>query len=269
MKSSVKDVAREKRFAFGLNWNRFLSTINEERTKEAEKALKDMLGIDNLTDKEFLDIGSGSGLSSLAARRLGAKVHSFDIDLMSVSCTKELKTRYFPNDSDWIVDKGSVLDISYLQSLGQFDIVYSWGVLHHTGAMWQGLENACNLVRPGGQLFLAIYNDQRWVSSYWRFIKLIYNKNLVFRLLVICFHLPYLYALRLFYRILTKRIELDRGMSLWHDMLDWLGGYPFEVAMPEEIFEFFFDRGFILTKLKTCGARHGCNEFVFALPSSV
>ena len=93
MKSSVKDVARGKRFAFGVNWNRFLSTITEERIKGAEKALKDMLQIVNLMDKDFLDIGSGSGLSSLAARRLGAKVHSFDYDSMSVSCTKELKAR--------------------------------------------------------------------------------------------------------------------------------------------------------------------------------
>jgi 2-polyprenyl-6-hydroxyphenyl methylase/3-demethylubiquinone-9 3-methyltransferase len=255
VKSSVKDATREQRFAFGVNWSRFLDTITDERIKGAEKALKDMLQIVNLTEKNFLDIGSGSGLSSLAARRLGARVHSFDFDPMSVSCTKELRKRYCPTDSNWIVDKGSVLDTGYLKSLGQFDIVYSWGVLHHTGAMWQALENVCSLVRPGGQLFLAIYNDQRWISSY-------------FRLLVICLHLPYLYALRLLYRILTKRRELDRGMSLWHDMLDWLGGYPFEVARPEEVFDFFLDRGFILTKLKTCGARHGCNEFVFVLPSS-
>ena len=268
MKSSVKDVARGKRFAFGVNWSRFLSTITEERIKGAEKALKDMLQIVNLMDKDFLDIGSGSGLSSLAARRLGAKVHSFDYDSMSVSCTKELKARYFPSDPDWIVDKGSVLDTSYLKSLGQFDIVYAWGVLHHSGAMWQALDNVCSLVRPGGQLFLAIYNDQRWISSYWRFIKLLYNENFALRLLVICFHLPYLYVLRLFYRILTKRRELDRGMSLWHDMLDWLGGYPFEVARPEEVFDFCFNRGFTLTKLETCGARHGCNEFVFLLSSS-
>jgi 2-polyprenyl-6-hydroxyphenyl methylase/3-demethylubiquinone-9 3-methyltransferase len=242
VKSSVKDATREQRFAFGVNWSRFLDTITDERIKGAEKALKDMLQIVNLTEKNFLDIGSGSGLSSLAARRLGARVHSFDFDPMSVSCTKELRKRYCPTDSNWIVDKGSVLDTGYLKSLGQFDIVYSWGVLHHTGAMWQALENVCSLVRPGGQLFL--------------------------RLLVICLHLPYLYALRLLYRILTKRRELDRGMSLWHDMLDWLGGYPFEVARPEEVFDFFLDRGFILTKLKTCGARHGCNEFVFVLPSS-
>ena len=268
MKSSVKDATREQRFAFGVNWSRFLDTITDERIKGAEKALKDMLQIVNLTEKNFLDIGSGSGLSSLAARRLGARVHSFDFDPMSVSCTKELRKRYFPTDSNWIVDKGSVLDTGYLKSLGQFDIVYSWGVLHHTGAMWQALENVCSLVRPGGQLFLAIYNDQRWISSYWSFIKLIYNKYPRFRGIVILFHVPYLYGLRYCYRILTGRRRLERGMSLWHDMIDWLGGYPFEVAKPEEVFEFCSKHGLILVKLKTCGGRHGCNEFVFRLAST-
>ena len=152
MKSFAKDVTREQRFAFGVNWSRFLGNITDERIKGAEEALQDMLQINNLTDKEFLDIGSGSGLSSLAARRLGAKVHSFDIDPVSILCTKELKRRYFPNNSDWIVDKGSVLDTEYLKSLGKFDIVYSWGVLHHTGAMWQALDNVCSLVRPRGKL---------------------------------------------------------------------------------------------------------------------
>lgn len=138
------------RFAFGANWARFISVLDDDRVLEAERSLREMLGVETLAGKRFLDIGSGSGLFSLAARRLGAQVHSFDYDPQSVACTAELRRRYFPDDGDWQVEQGSVLDGAYLQTLGEFDIVYSWGVLHHTGAMWLGIENAIGRVARGG-----------------------------------------------------------------------------------------------------------------------
>src|SRR5690606_102989 len=124
----------------------------------------------------FLDIGSGSGLSSLAARRLGARVHSFDYDPESVACTAELRRRFFPGSPDWTVERGSALDAGYLRGLGSFDIVYSWGVLHHTGRMWEGLANAALPVAEGGRLFVAIYNDTGTQSRRWRWIKRTYNQ---------------------------------------------------------------------------------------------
>jgi 2-polyprenyl-3-methyl-5-hydroxy-6-metoxy-1,4-benzoquinol methylase len=269
MSDHSRKIAQDARFRFGKNWSEFLKVLDYDRIAAAEQSLKEMLELENLERKSFLDIGSGSGLFSLAARRLGARVHSFDYDPQSVACTKELKLKYFPDDRYWVVEEGSVLDVQYLDNLGSFDFVYSWGVLHHTGAMWQAMENVSTLAKRGGRLFLSIYNDQRWISSYWKFIKSIYHRNFAWRLLVICLHMPYLYCFRRMYRRLTKGTKLDRGMSLWHDMLDWLGGWPFEVAKPEEVFEFFLKKGFVLVKLKTCGGRHGCNEFVFHLPSSV
>ena len=131
----ASQVAAGERFEFGRNWSRFLSLLDDSRIERAEASLKLMLETDTLDGKSFLDIGSGSGLFSLAARRLGARVHSFDFDPQSVACTKELRRRYFPNDSRWSVDEASALDQSYLASLGSFDVVYSWGVLHHTGRM--------------------------------------------------------------------------------------------------------------------------------------
>ena len=133
--------------------------LGEERILAAEHALQNLLEVNRLDGRSFLDIGSGSGLSSLAARRLGARVHSFDFDPQSVACTKELRRRYFPSDTDWIVERDSVLDTARMRALGTFDIVYSWGVLHHTGRMWDALENAAIPVAPGGKLFVAIYND--------------------------------------------------------------------------------------------------------------
>jgi 2-polyprenyl-3-methyl-5-hydroxy-6-metoxy-1,4-benzoquinol methylase len=252
-----------ERFAFGENWSHFLTTLNDQRIALAEKSLKGMLGVTDLKGKRFLDIGSGSGLSSLVARRLGATVSSFDYDPQSVACTQELRTRYFANDPDWIVEQGSALDASYLNNLGQFDVVYSWGVLHHTGQMYPALTNVVPLVKENGQLFIAIYNDQGMTSRYWTWVKKAYNKNALSRVILIALHTPYLFALRWLIRKVTGRLTLERGMSLWHDMIDWLGGYPFEVAKPEEILEFFVARGFALEKLKTCGGRMGCNEFVF------
>lgn len=147
---AVQEISRGERFTFGENWGAFLNGLNEERIVRAEDSLKSMLGVARLDGLSFLDVGSGSGLFSLAARRLGAHVVSFDFDPQSVACTQELRRRYFPDDAHWQVEQGSVLDCDYLARLGQFDVVYSWGVLHHTGAMWQALENAAPLVREGG-----------------------------------------------------------------------------------------------------------------------
>lgn len=262
------------RFAFGKNWEKFLRLLTDERVSQAESSLQHMLGTRTLQDKTFLDVGSGSGLFSLAARRLGAVVRSFDYDPQSVACTAELKRRFFRDDASWIVEQGSVLDDNYLQSLGQWDIVYSWGVLHHTGEMWKALDNAGRLVkRPNGQLFIAIYNDQGAASRRWLRVKQAYNalpEGLRWLVLGPAF-------LRLWGPTTIKDVlrgrpfhtwrhyaqNSERGMSPWRDVVDWVGGLPFEVAKPEGIFDFFSERGFTLERLKTCGGGLGCNEFVF------
>jgi SAM-dependent methyltransferase len=251
-------------FQFGRNWRSFLPTLNALKITEAERSLKDLLGREHLQGKTFLDIGSGSGLFSLAAMRLGAQqVHSFDVDPVSVACSGELKNRYFPHAKNWSMEQGSILDPQFLKTLGEWDIVYAWGVLHHTGNMSQAFENVVPLVADSGQFVVAVYNNQRWISRYWTGIKRMYNKHMVFRGLIILFHFPYLFGGRWGIRFLTGRLSLERGMSLWRDMLDWLGGYPFETARPEQVFDFFIVRGFKLTALKTVGGRQGCNEFVF------
>jgi 2-polyprenyl-3-methyl-5-hydroxy-6-metoxy-1,4-benzoquinol methylase len=252
-----------ERFTFGENWTRFIRLLDEERIAAACDSLGQMLQVRDLRGKRFLDIGSGSGLFSLAARRLGATVHSFDYDPQSVACTRELRRRYFPDDADWTVDEASALDPNYLRGLGQFDVVYSWGVLHHTGSMYPALGYAAERVADSGTLFIAIYNDQGWISRYWLAVKRRYNQSALFRGLLILFHMPYLYGARYAVRLLTGRAKLERGMSLWTDMIDWLGGYPFEVATPEGVFDFYRERGFELVRLKTCRGRMGCNEFVF------
>jgi len=164
------------RFPFGENWLAFLSSVDERRIALAQDSLKKMLLLDSLENKTFLDIGSGSGLFSLAARRMGAKVFSFDFDSQSVACTEELRRRFSTDDDHWQIKAGSVLDLDFLSSLGQFDVVYSWGVLHHTGNLKAALSNACIPVKPGGFLFISVYNDQGRASRYWHKVKSLYNR---------------------------------------------------------------------------------------------
>ena len=270
-KQHAIEVARGQRFEFGQNWQRFLEILNDDRITQAENSLKTFLGVSDLHGKHFLDIGSGSGLFSLAARRLGARVHSFDFDPQSVACTQEVKRRYFENDPDWHVEEGSALDEAYLRTLGHFDIVYSWGVLHHTGAMWQALGNAAPLVAPNGLLYIAIYNDQGRTSHQWTVVKKAYNRlPKPLKVLVLWPAFIRLWG-PTFLRDLARGKPLGswrnydgvRGMSPWRDIVDWVGGYPFEVAKPEAVFHFFRQKGFDLKQMTTCAGGQGCNEFVF------
>jgi 2-polyprenyl-6-hydroxyphenyl methylase/3-demethylubiquinone-9 3-methyltransferase len=257
-----QEIAGGERFAFGDNWARFLRVLDEQRIQQAVDSLKAMLEVEDLHGKSFLDIGSGSGLFSLAAKRLGAKVFSFDYDPQSVACTKELKRRYFENDNDWQVQAGSVLDKDYLKNLGKFNIVYSWGVLHHTGNMWVALDNIDVNVADNGKLFIALYNYQPFASKYWTFVKRTYNKHRFSRPLFVFIHAIYPTLPSVILKLVQNR-KYPRGMSVWYDFFDWLGGYPFQVSKPEQIFDFYKKKGYRLMELKTVGGRLGCNEFVF------
>jgi 2-polyprenyl-3-methyl-5-hydroxy-6-metoxy-1,4-benzoquinol methylase len=271
VQTHAEEVRRGDRFRFGANWAAFLRVLDDERIAEAERSLMADLGVDRFDGLSFLDVGSGSGLFSLAARRLGARVHSFDYDPDSVACTQELRSRYFPDDDLWTVELGSILDRAYIATLAQHDIVYSWGVLHHTGAMWEALENVAGLVRAGGTLTIAIYNDQGMISGAWRSVKRMYCNSIFARVLIIGIFIPYFVLRGIAADLLRgqnpltrfRRYRTDRGMSVLHDWLDWLGGYPFEVAKPEAVFEFFRDRGFEMRAMTTRGGGLGCNIFTF------
>lgn len=269
-------------FAFGKNWGQFLKTLNEQRIQVAEDSLLRLTNRSHLKGCHFLDAGSGSGLFSLAAFRLGATVTSFDVDSDSVGCTQELKRRYgTASEREWRILHGSLLDKAFLNTLGEFDVVYCWGVAHHTGHMWSAIENLTTRLKSGGTFVLAIYNDQLYVSRAWRAIKRIYNRlPAVLRPLYVLaigaaeFSKRFVVTMAAcLLRLVTLRNPMvpmlnwaresqSRGMHGWYDLIDWVGGWPFEVARPEEVFRFVRDRGFLLEELST-SIGHGCNEFAF------
>jgi SAM-dependent methyltransferase len=273
MANSQAEISAGTRFAFGANWKSFLKVVDETRVDAARRSLAEALG--EMSGRRMLDIGCGSGLFSLAAQQLGARVRSFDFDPDSVAATAELRLRYAP-DSDWMIEQGSILDEQYVATLGQFDIVYSWGVLHHTGDLWHAVDAAARLVGPGGLLFISVYNDQEFASRMWRRVKRRYNASgRVTRGLLVAGSFAYLARHRPV-RAVARAAGAGRrspageappvrtrGMSARHDLVDWVGGYPFEVAKPEQVFCRVRPLGFELRHLKTCGAGLGCNEYVF------
>lgn len=259
-----------RRFAFGANWKAYAAKLDETKIHQAEVSLRALLGTDNLAGRRFLDVGCGSGIVSLVARRLGARVCAFDYDATSVAVATQLRARFCPADSDWRIEQGSALDTDYLARLGQFDVVYAWGVLHHTGAMWTALQNMDGLVAPGGLLTIAIYNDEGRKSRRWARIKQLYNRLPHFsRFLVVGPAFLRLHGPSILRDLLHgqwfatwRAYGKDRGMSPWRDLIDWVGGWPFEVAKPEAIFDFYRARGYALERLMTSGGL-GCNQFVF------
>lgn len=270
----INEISLKERFSFGRNWLSYSKTIDQTALEKSKASMLAMLQIDNLVGKSFLDIGSGSGLSSLSAQSAGAtSVVSFDFDPLSVECTRKTKCQFFPASENWTITRGSVLDRDFMLSLGTFDCVYSWGVLHHTGNMTQAFKNVVPLVKPGGKLFISIYNDQGTMSRIWLAIKRVYNAlprflrpaftlavALPFELRSLLIHVLRWELLIYLKSWMTKQI---RGMNRFYDWIDWVGGYPFEVAKPEVVFDFFKSQGFVLERLKTCGGGLACNEYVF------
>jgi SAM-dependent methyltransferase len=268
----------DERFAFGRNWESFSSQLDEERIAGARAGVERLLQTADLRGKTFLDIGCGSGLMSLAAHQMGATVRAFDYDPDSVRTAQAVRDRFARTDA-YEVTLGSALDRDFVASLGLFDVVYSWGVLHHTGDIWTACDVAGRAVAPRGQLALAIYNDQGLRSRMWRRVKkqyvesgpatrwaLVTGSGAWFQTLHgVAWAVGAVRSLRQAGTVdaLQKSTTRSRGMDRKHDLVDWVGGYPFEVAKPEQVFTFYRQRGFTMEGLKTCAGGLGCNEFLF------
>jgi SAM-dependent methyltransferase len=256
-------------FSFGENWKKYLSDLEEPTIGHAVNSFVDFTQLSSLEGHTFLDIGSGSGLSSLVAYRLGAKrIVSVDIDPNSIDCITALRNRFASGTNLWAIRQGSALDRSFLHSLGVFSYVYSWGVLHHTGSMWQALENVANSVDFAGKLHIALYNHHR-NSEKWLKIKRACNRwpRTVLPVAKVTLALSMHALLLARFQSPTKYMRQyatpeKRGMSFWRDIEDWLCGLPYEYCKPDQVVDFLSKRGFVALGIKTA-ASHGNNEFLF------
>jgi 2-polyprenyl-3-methyl-5-hydroxy-6-metoxy-1,4-benzoquinol methylase len=254
----------EVTFSFGRNWTDFLGTVGDDEVEKAKTDICEWLGECAVSGKDVIDVGSGSGIHSLAFVRLGARrVHSFDYDQFSVEATKRLWSA-IEEPGHWAVEHGSVLDKEYLDSLGQFDIVYSWGVLHHTGELWKAVKNCFGLVRPGGMVWIALYQKgPRYPADL--ALKKKYNSASAFGKRVMAYSRILKIMIsraRHFKNPFAWNEKSARGMNRYHDLIDWLGGLPYEVAGEDEVVRVAAEHDLVLERINVVN-EGGCSVYVF------
>jgi 2-polyprenyl-3-methyl-5-hydroxy-6-metoxy-1,4-benzoquinol methylase len=268
--SNAHDLLDQKsHFAFGKNWASYARLVNEAEIEEAVAGLRKLAGND-LSGKRFLDIGCGSGLHSLAALRLGAReVVALDIDPDSVATTREVLQLHAHGQS-WSAKQASVFELD-AQTLGTYDVVYSWGVLHHTGDMYRALRAAVGLVAPNGQFLFALYR-RTYLCWFWKMEKRWYAgasqaaQALARSVFVRAFRL----ASRGNFDSYVSGYRKSRGMDFYHDVHDWLGGWPYESISPAETDAFMRQlglhqvRSFVYPGKVTGIFGSGCDEYVYA-----
>jgi len=271
----IANKTSQHKFAFGRNWSQYARHITPIEVGRATDDLKHLVAPSSIKGKTFLDIGCGSGIHSLAALNLGAvHVDAVDIDEGSIATTRSL-LQGNATPSSYDISRLDILSPSYSLGGKLYDIVYSWGVLHHTGNLWQAIDNAIRFVAPGGLFVIAIYKKTP-LCGFWKAEKAFYSRLNP----VLCFPFTlsysFLYILGLTligknpYRYI-KNYRNARGMNFWYDCVDWLGGYPYQSATAHEVREFVERRGLsIISERKTSPARvaglfgPGCAEYVFA-----
>jgi SAM-dependent methyltransferase len=253
------------KFSFGQNWLSYSRrALDQDKLASAREAFHSLTRGVELEGARFLDVGFGQGLALFLASEAGAKVYGIDVDPI---CADALKAtwQYFPGSKLPTIQLISILEEDFVraqQTIGSFDVVHSWGVLHHTGNMTKAFRNAAAVVKPGGFLLISIYN-KHWTSPLWRTLKYMFNHlpSFLQDTMVLALH-PFFYARA---RSLSKDGGpiASRGMDIHHDIRDWLGGYPYEYASPTNVEGFFAELGFRTVRCEPTKGFTGCNEFVF------
>jgi 2-polyprenyl-6-hydroxyphenyl methylase/3-demethylubiquinone-9 3-methyltransferase len=259
----LREGMKEATFDFGANWDAFSDRlIDEGRLRIAMESLQTLLQRESLHGASVADVGCGSGLFSIAASKLGAeRVIGLDINPLCIEVSSRNTARLAPSAA-LSFHRASVLSPAELAPFGTFDLVYAWGSLHHTGAMWEAIRNVTRMVAPGGTLVLAIYNEHA-TSPFWRVIKRTYNRvPRVPKTMMAAVAAAVIFVAK---AVVTRRnpLEKERGMSFWYDVVDWVGGYPYEYASRSRVEQFIASAGFAITRFVQAQVPTGCNEYVF------
>lgn len=253
------------KFAFGQNWKSFSeNALDQRRIEDARRDFHLLLPAEKLAGKSFLDIGFGQGLGLFMAMEDGADALGIEVDADNIAALKT--TGWFFNVKAMPrTEIGSILDpalVGRLSAGGGFDVVHSWGVLHHTGSMWKAVENAASLVKPGGLFAVSIYR-RHWTSPLWLALKWTYNKGpRLIRPPMVAIFYALIYAAKWWITGENPK-KMRRGMDFYHDIVDWVGGYPYEWASAEEVRAFFGTKGFTEIFFRPAQVPTGCNQFVF------
>ena len=272
MSDAAKLLDQGTHFAFGKNWASYAQLVTEARVQAAVDSLRKLIG-GSLEGKSLLDIGCGSGLHALAALRLGAsEVVAIDIDSDSVATALQLLQSNAPRQG-WSVRSGSVFDLEK-NPPGVFDVVYSWGVLHHTGAMYRALRAAAALVAPGGQFIFALYrwtplcwlwkSEKRWYAAAGPTAQARARATYV-----ALFRAVFALRRRGSFSGYLADYRQRRGMDFYHDVHDWLGGWPYESISPAQTDRFMTGLGFQRVRAFTAAGVNvglfgsGCDEYVY------
>lgn len=263
-------------FGFGENWAEYAQHISESKIAKAEAGVFKLVPAGDLRGKSWLDIGCGSGLHSLSALRGGVlSAVCVDFDPNSVNTTRAVLAKHWPQGNYTVFRQNILEDATNPALKGRsFDIVYSWGVLHHTGALWDAVDRAAEFVAPGGLFVIALYKKTP-LCGFWRWEKKLYTA------LPKAARAPldWIYAAAFFMAKLLlgqnpvryiKEYQEQRGMRFMTDVRDWLGGYPYESATPEEVKEVLVRKGFSLIRSFNDAPQRGlglfgsgCAEYVF------
>ncbi|MBF0311646.1 MAG: class I SAM-dependent methyltransferase [Magnetococcales bacterium] len=253
----------QPRFAFGQNWREFSTTLNDAALQDARRHVAALLESCSPAHRDsFLDVGCGSGLFLLAARDHFARVTGFDYDPVCVETSRDNVGRFSAGEGEVTLLRGDALDATFQEGLGRFDCVYAWGSLHHTGEMWKAVRLTAGRVAPGGVLVLALYN-RHWSSPLWWYIKRLYvaSPGWLRRVLTGLTALAAIVAKGIHTR--SNPLKQRRGMGFYHNMVDWVGGYPYEYASVREVVDFVEPLGFESVGVRPGDTPIACNEFVF------